>query len=71
MKIEIMIKPGHKLYKVNIDDGEIIQVDTAGNTSRFYIADYIKGELYASALNIKNAKRKFERMVQYIVDKYQ
>lgn len=69
--IEILIRPGQRLYRFNAEDGSISEVDTSGNTSRFYSAEYKQGELYASALNLTNAERKFNKMIEYILNKYQ
>jgi len=67
--IQILIRPGHKLFKCNLSDGIIHEVDRGGDTSRFYESEYEKGTLYASALNMLNAKKKFDKMVEYIIQK--
>lgn len=69
MKIELLIKPGHKLYRCNVNDGEIVEVDSKPGY-RFIVEDYVAGDLYVSALNQVNAKRKFEKMINHIIDKY-
>lgn len=70
MTIELMIKPGHRLYKYDLNTDTMSEVNRSGDTHHLFKAEYKKGELYASALNSKNARRKFENMMQYILEKF-
>lgn len=62
----IKFHKGHTLYKKNVETGEIskanfepIEYNTNGNNNRKVIIE--KGYIYASALNVKNAKKKFNK----------
>lgn len=66
MKIELLIKPGHSLYRLNVETMEITEVDRNPGY-RFVVDDYVVGSLYASALNLTNAQKKFNKMIDYII----
>lgn len=60
--MQIKINPGHGLFKLNLETGEIIRITNDSPLE--------KGILYTSALNMKNAKKRFEKMVNYLTKQH-
>ena len=58
--MKIKINPGHSLFKL-IKTGEIVRIPNDSELE--------KGVLYTSALNMKNAKKRFEKMINYLIEK--
>lgn len=56
----IKLYPGHSLFRLDIMSGEITLIKPEN-------VKLEKGILYTSALNMKNAKRRFEKMVDYLI----
>lgn len=54
---ELAIKPGHKCFKlkVGVDNAEVVEVK---------VMEHADG-LYCSALNLKNAIKTFNKMINY------
>ena len=48
--------PNHSLFRLNLETGEIEKIEKTGIE---------KGFLYTFALNMVNAKKKFEKMIDY------
>lgn len=72
----LRLRKGHALYKLNFKNGVISKVDL--DDPKTVSFDGVKerrkvtmeeGYLYQTALNDKNAKRKFEKMVDKIIDR--
>ena len=57
--MHIKINPGHSLFKLNLETGEIIRIPNDSIIE--------KGILYCSSLNIKNAKKRFEKMIDHVI----
>lgn len=59
--MQIKINPGHSLFKLNLETGEITRIPNDNIIE--------KGILYCSSLNMKNAKKRFEKMINYLTNK--
>lgn len=61
----IKINSGHELYKMEITNGTVSKVDCVITNRRVNITTDLN-YLYASALNLKNAYKKFARILIYV-----